>query len=104
MCQGVRRVHGCTGLRGAAVGPFLNRFELEGAGFVVDHADGLFHGLGGDLGSALFCQFVDIGDGGHFATGLLVELEGAEGAIGLEALGLTAADIELLKWDDINVR
>lgn len=36
----------------------------------------------------LFCQFVDVSDGGDFGGGLFVELGGAEGAIGLEGAEL----------------
>ena len=41
-------------------------------------------GLGGDFGLGLFCQIVDGGDGGDFGGLLLVQFDGAQGAIGLE--------------------
>ena len=61
----------------------LRNLEFQDACFALYEVDGLLDGLGRDLGMALFCQFVDIGDGGGFGGGFLVEFDVAKGAIGL---------------------
>ena len=60
----------------------------EHAGFEIEHLNGQIHGLGLDLGLGLFCQFVDVHDGGDFSLLFLVELEGPQGAVGLEGAKL----------------
>src|SRR5689334_20455702 len=56
--------------------------------FPLRHFDGHIDGLGGNLGSGLFCQFVDVGNGGDGGLVFFGQLGGAESAIGLESAEL----------------
>jgi hypothetical protein len=62
--------------------------RADGAVLEIEHLDGLFHGLGLDLGMGLFGQFIDVGDGGDFGFVVGIDFEGAEGAVGLEGAEL----------------
>jgi hypothetical protein len=56
----------------------------ESAGFILHHLNREFQSLFGYLGLGLFCQMVDIDDGGNLALRSSLEFDGAQGAVGLK--------------------
>ena len=83
---------GGVGRRGGGGGgsglEILHGMEPQHPGLVIHDVDGLLDGLGSDFGMGLFCQFVDIGDGGDRVFVLLIEFDGAKGPVGLEGAEL----------------